>query len=1060
MLKNDELSPVTQSTDIKEYNEQFLAALDMLNLQQDKAVNSIEGPVLVIAGPGTGKTHILTARIGKILLETDAQAHNILCLTFTDAGVQAMRQRLLEFIGPEAHRVHIYTFHSFCNGIIQDNLEFFGRHDLEPVSELEKVEIMEEILYDLSTVHPLRRGRGGDLYFYSTHLDDLFRRMKSENWSEVFLEKKIDAYLGDLPLREEYIYKRNTKTAKKGDLKTAKFENEKERMERLRSAVKLFSVYIEKMAQRRRYDYEDMILWVVKAFDENESLLRTYQEQYLYFLVDEYQDTNGSQNEILQHLIRYWQNPNVFIVGDDDQSIYEFQGARLKNLTDFHAQYENDLDLVVLRENYRSSQHILDTARELIGRNQKRIVNTDALKKLGVDKILRAKNKDYADLEVLPEIVEYPNNLQEEADIVAQIEDWNKEGFPLDEIAIIYAKHRQAENLISLFEKKNIPYQTKRKVNILDQSIIRRLLMLMEYLQAEYTLPYSGEDLLFKILYFDFLQMNLGDLAKLSLYQAKQKHDSRQMWRDLISNKKILAKLSLQEPEKLYDIADLFNQLLSDFANFPVPQLIERLLNRTGMLRFILDAPDKTWLLQVVHTFVSFVREETERKPRTTAERLLEIFKKLDKNRISLQVQKSNSNVTGINLLTAHGSKGLEFQRVFILDGSKDSWEGSKRGNNYRFSFPDTVTLSGETDVEEAKRRLFYVAITRAKERLQISYSAKDKKGKERSRAIFVDEILQKENLKVIQKEADATYFEEAQMLLLLEMEQEKLELPPKAVLDHLLEGFQLSVSAMNQYLRCPVSFFYENVLRVPVVQSEAASYGTAMHNALQRLFERMSANEELQFPSLAVFIEIFDFEMANLRGYFRTKTYKQNLQRGREHLAAYYNFYLSSWGKKVLVEKNISTEVGGVPIKGVIDRLNFLDAETGTITDYKTGSQNPKKIQKPTEREPLGGIYWRQLNFYKILYENYKNTTVKIISGEISYLEPDSKGLHVKKTVIYEIDEVKMVEEMMKTTYENIINHKFEEGCGEEKCSWCQFLNEHKSVVSFADAEVEALDD
>ena len=461
-----------------------------------------------------------------------------------------------------------------------------------------------------------------------------------------------------------------------------------------------------------------------------------------------------------------------------------------------------------------------------------------------------------------------------------------------------------------------------------------------------------------------------------------------------------------------------------------------------------------------MHTFVSFVREETERKPRTTAERLLEIFKKLDKNRISLQVQKSNSNVTGINLLTAHGSKGLEFKRVFILDGSKDAWEGSKRGNNYRFSFPDTVTLSGETDVEEAKRRLFYVAITRAKERLQISYAAKDKKGKERSRAIFVDEILQKENLKVTQKEADATYFEEAQILLLLEMEQEKLQLPPKPVLDHLLEGFQLSVSAMNQYLRCPVSFYYENVLRVPVVQSEAASYGTAMHNALQRLFERMTAHEKFEFPSLVVFVEIFDFEMANLRGYFRSKTYQQNLQRGREHLAAYYNFYRSSWAKKVLVEKNISTEVGGVPIKGVIDRLNYLDAETAAITDYKTGSQSTKKIQKPTEREPLGGTYWRQLYFYKILFENHKNTNVKVLSGEISYLERDSKGKHISKKVVYEPDGVKLVEEMMKTTYDNILNHKFEEGCGEDNCSWCQFLNEQKAVASFADAGVEELDD
>ena len=145
----------TETKDIKQYNKSFLFELERLNDAQREAVDQIEGPVLVIAGPGTGKTHILTARIGRILLETDAQPHNILCLTFTEAGVHAMRERLLEFIGPEAHRVHIYTFHSFCNSIIQDNLELFGRNDLEPLSELERVEIIRKIIDVLDVLHPL-----------------------------------------------------------------------------------------------------------------------------------------------------------------------------------------------------------------------------------------------------------------------------------------------------------------------------------------------------------------------------------------------------------------------------------------------------------------------------------------------------------------------------------------------------------------------------------------------------------------------------------------------------------------------------------------------------------------------------------------------------------------------------------------------------------------------------------------------------------------------------------------------------------------------------------------
>ena len=189
---------------IQHYNEAFLRVLEELNPQQRQAVDQVEGPVLAIAGPGTGKTHILSARIGRILLETDAQAQNILCLTFTDAGVNAMRQRLLEFIGPEAHRVHIYTFHSFCNSIIQDNLELFGSQDMEPLSELERVEIIRQLLDELEVRHPLRRGRN-DAYFYEKHLQGLFQLMKSEDWTVEHVHDAIDSYLESLPDREEFI---------------------------------------------------------------------------------------------------------------------------------------------------------------------------------------------------------------------------------------------------------------------------------------------------------------------------------------------------------------------------------------------------------------------------------------------------------------------------------------------------------------------------------------------------------------------------------------------------------------------------------------------------------------------------------------------------------------------------------------------------------------------------------------------------------------------------------------------------------------------------------------
>src|SRR4030095_12888162 len=302
-----------------------------LNEKQKIAVDTIEGPVMVIAGPGTGKTQILASRIGKILLETDAIPQNILCLTYTDAGVVAMRKRLLSFIGPDAYKVHIYTFHAFCNEVIQDNLNLFEKTALDPISELERVALMRELIDAFPKNHLLKRYRG-DVYYEINNLQQLFSAMKREGWTPGYINERIDEYITSLTTRDDFIYKRKFKEFNAGDLKKDKIEEEKERKEKLRAAVNEFDHFQQMMRKRNRYDFDDMINWVIKAFEENKNLLATYQEKFLYILVDEYQDTSGTQNRIVQLLINFWEKPNVFVVGDDDQSIYRFQGANVENM--------------------------------------------------------------------------------------------------------------------------------------------------------------------------------------------------------------------------------------------------------------------------------------------------------------------------------------------------------------------------------------------------------------------------------------------------------------------------------------------------------------------------------------------------------------------------------------------------------------------------------------------------------------------------------------------------------------------------------------------------------
>jgi DNA helicase-2/ATP-dependent DNA helicase PcrA len=459
----------------------FQSIYNELNDQQKLAVDTIEGPVMVIAGPGTGKTQILGARIGKILIETDTRPENILCLTYTDAGVIAMRKRLLSFIGADAYKVNIYTFHAFCNDVIQDNLSLFEKTALDPISDLGRMELFRELIDSFPKNHPLKRYRG-DVYYEINNLQQLFSSMKREGWTPAFIEQNIDAYLADITNREEFIYKRAYRQYKAGDLKVDKIEAEKEKMEKLRAAVKEFDRFQQMMRQHNWYDFDDMINWVIKAFETNPTLLSHYQEQFLYILVDEYQDTSGTQNRLVELLISYWDQPNIFVVGDDDQSIYRFQGANIENMSKFSDSYKESLFTVVLTNNYRSTQPILNVSKSLIDRNNERLVN----KIEGLTKELLSANKKYLNIDHLPSLREYETQRDEMISVTMEVEKLIATGVKPGRIGIIFKENKYGEELAQYLKLKNIPVYSKRSLNILDIPLASKILQLVRYLATEH----------------------------------------------------------------------------------------------------------------------------------------------------------------------------------------------------------------------------------------------------------------------------------------------------------------------------------------------------------------------------------------------------------------------------------------------------------------------------------------------------------------------------------------------------------------------------------------------
>src|SRR5215203_946393 len=444
--------------------EKFNIEYNRLNEQQKKAVDQVYGPVMVVAGPGTGKTQILSVRIGKILLETDYLPSNILCLTYTDAGVLAMRKRLLNMIGPDAYSVQIHSFHSFCNMVIQQNMHLFHKKELQPINELEQVQCLMELIDGFDNSHPLKRYKT-DAYFEAGYLKDLFSNMKREGWTADYLVKKVEEYIEDIIPDTFY----NKIKAKKGIIElTAEGRKEQEKMIKLKSAVQAFPMYQKILKEKQRYDFDDMINWVINVFETNTDILANYQEQYQFILVDEYQDTSGAQNKLVELLVSYWQeeSPNLFVVGDDDQSIYRFQGANMENMRMLAGKYEKDLLRVVLTQNYRSVQPILDAAHALIQNNVQRLCNEYK----DLHKILTAANATHKSLHIAPAIRSVNNEFEENILVTEEIAALVKEGIEPGRIAVIYKEHRTGEELQKFLQLQNIPYYTRKSLNLLKEA--------------------------------------------------------------------------------------------------------------------------------------------------------------------------------------------------------------------------------------------------------------------------------------------------------------------------------------------------------------------------------------------------------------------------------------------------------------------------------------------------------------------------------------------------------------------------------------------------------------
>jgi len=1003
---------------MKYLNLEFQGIYNRLNDEQAKAVDTIDGAVMVVAAPGTGKTEILACRAANMLRSPNhhIEPHNILNLTFTESGTIAMRLRLLEFIGLAAHRLHIHTFHGFCNNIIQWNLDYFGLREIEPVSELEATNIIIGIIKGLPDQHPLVRLKG-NAFYEATRMKNLFRLMKEENWTQNDVHRECTSYINGLSMDERFIYKRANKNKgiKEGDLKRDAIAKEKERMEKTFMASQLLLQYEESLQKTNRYDFSDMIHWVIKAFEQDEWFLQNYQEKFQYVMVDEFQDTNGSQSHLLDLLVSYWTDPNVFVVGDDDQSIFQFQGARLENMTNFVEKY--DPSIIKLTKNYRSTPTILTDATKVIDHNQARLK-----KILDLTGELEARVKVNEKIAQV-KIIEYKTTTEETMCLAEKIA--NLQG---EDVGVIYRKHRQASDLIKSLKAMNVPVKIRRKINILDEVLINQILNILKYVAYEAAkAPHTNDRILFEILHYRFLNTNIPVLEDL-LYRYNNRPRAA-------NSEEISFKAFIESDALMYITKEeappyaLLDSLIENYYNTPLINLVEKIYDTCNITSSVLKSENSVHELSLLKTFHSFVKNFTLKEPEIRGLDFINYIDVMKKNLLEIPMEDMRFSDEGINFMTAHGAKGLEFEYVFIIGCTANEWEKS-RPPATRYPLPENMLKEIDEDHLESNRRLFYVAMTRTEQSLEISFAKATDNDKELEHSQFIDEteINVEEN----------TFKPNPNIHVPLLIKDEKHVIRRKIgteFLTNTLKDYVTSVSHVNKNLECQVGFYYEIILRVPVAETEATVLGNAVHNACKIYYGFKNKAKEQDL------IDSYNKYIDKRRGLFSKFEYDRMVSWGKNVLPIYYKNVIIKSIKNTKGEYRIANLlIGPVPSKVIVDKVEFLDDKEVNINivDYKTGSITLlKKNVKPADpaKEFIGGSVWRQMVFTKLCIDAspYVNWNVqKAIIEPVN--EKDYEPIEIEITPEGE----QIVKEQTIDVVQSIMAHEFSEGCGD--CYWCKF--------------------
>lgn len=996
---------------MSELQFEFNKAYKGLNIAQKEAVDTTDGPVMVVAGPGTGKTKILTIRIANILEKTDTSPESILALTYTTSGVVSMREKLLEVIGDRAYRVNIFTFHAFCEHLIKEfNFYFEELSGAKVIDDLKRVEIIESIIKESNFEHLVSFH---DEFSFLNKIVDGILAIKKEGFAPEEFMKSLPIWKQKLLSDDGIYYKKDFGKYKKGELKPAEEEKVNKKIKKAEELGEIFSLYQKELKKRGLYDFSDMILYVREELSRNKDFKADVGEKYQYFLVDEHQDTNEGQNTLIEFLTdapHLEGRPNVFTVGDEKQSIYRFQGASAETFLRFQEIYK-DVKIIRLSENYRSTQNILDGAHSLI-------VKTKGLE----DSIkLHSNIKENDKISVL----EFSNYKFELLHLAKEIQSKIKDGVSPSEIAVLYRANKNVSDIKTILETYGIPYTIFSKDKILDDSNIRNLINILRVVHNLNDDHYLG-----KILFTNFLKIDAYDVVTvLDRFKSLHREEKKHLFA-IIEDEKVLKEIGVKDIKSFLSLSEKLKGLKTESLNNDFVDFFKIFLDKIGYIKYMLTASDSRTQLIKLDKLIDEIKKQDEGKKDynlTDFVYFIDSFLKYN-----LDIKSTNPEIIeGVSLMTAHGSKGQEFEYVYIINATRKSWE-SRRAGGGSISLP---VYQYDGDIED-ERRLFYVAMTRAKKNLSISFSRTDNDGGEHEASEFTKEI--DEECKDEKKMND---FEEEnidKISSFMNIEKKSDSLFDKEYIRQLFFKRGLNVSALNNYISCPKKYLYKNLIRIPDSYSLAFNFGNIIHKSLELFFRNSNMEGEI-LPKEKL---ISEFDKLIDKSNISDKNEAKLKAKGLLLLSEYYDEYSKDWTYKVKVEfgpkKSFELEnKESLELNGKIDKVEYKGDEfegSVNIIDYKTG----KPFSEKTKEQKAD--YERQIVFYHLLLEGYDGGNIRINKSVLDFLDKNKKGEYEQYSFDVTKEHMDKLREEINACARGVLSMEFlKNGCNKKDCEWCR---------------------